>query len=379
MDEGLRRGTSWSSPRWLTRRGGAIVLGVLWVLDGLLQAEPAKLARDWPTKELAQSVMGEPAWLRHSIYAGIAPFEAHWPLWDLAAALLEVAIGLGIAGALGSRAKKPAIVVSLAWSAVVWWIGEGLGLVPTGFGWMLAGAPGAVVVYGMLGLLCWPSGERDVSRAGLRWCWALLWLVAAAAEAPFVYPPGQVLRADLVEGAIGQPGFLVAMAHAVGSALGSHGVAVATGLGVAEAVIGLAGALGSDRWRWPLAAGIALSLVFWVVGQDLGGILTQGGTDPNLGPLVVVLALVAWPRRGRATDPPRSQGSSTLSVRLPIGRHAPVAGDRTRDTLVGRGRYDVHVRHGSARSPSGAGPRRTGGAAGPDRRPGSMDPLAGAA
>jgi len=317
MGRGRRGGPGWTGPRWLSRRGVAVVLGALWVLDGLLQAEPAKFARDWPTKELAQSVMGEPAWLRHSIYAAIRPFSAHWPLVDVGCALLEVAIGLGIAGALGAWVRKPAIVVSLAWSALVWWVGEGLGLVPTGFGWMLAGAPGAVVVYAMLGLLSWPSAERDVSRLGARWCWALVWLVGAVAELPLVYPAGEVLRADLVEGAIGQPSFFVAMAHAVGSALGAHGAAVACCLGLAEAVIGLAGALGPDRWRWPLALGIALSVVFWVVGQDLGGILTQSGTDPNLGPLMVVLALALWPARARVGP---GGGVADRSAHVAVGR-----------------------------------------------------------
>jgi len=349
---GARRegGSAWSSPRRLSRRGVAGVLGALWVLDGLLQAEPAKFARDWPTRELAQSVMGEPAWLRHSIYAAITPFEAHWPLFDLGCALLEVAIGLGIAGVLGAWARKPAIVVSIAWSALVWWVGEGLGLVPTGFGWMLAGAPGAVLLYAALGLLSWPSAERDVSRLGARWCWALVWLVGAVAEAPFVYPAGEVLRADLVEGAIGQPSFFVAMARDVGAVLGPFGVVVAVVLGVAEATVGLAGLLGPDRWRWPLALGIGLSVVFWVVGQDLGGILTQSGTDPNLGPLMVVLALALWPARARVGPGGGvAEEFSTLSVRLPRSRHAPVAGDRSCDACDGRGRHDITVHYWARR------------------------------
>lgn len=45
-----------------------------------------------------------------------------------------------------------------------------------------------------------------------------------------------------------------------------------------------------------LWAGIALSLVFWVLGQNFGGMLAGHATDPNAGPLYVLLALTLCPR-----------------------------------------------------------------------------------
>jgi hypothetical protein len=40
-----------------------------------------------------------------------------------------------------------------------------------------------------------------------------------------------------------------------------------------------------------------VSLVIWVVGEALGMILASGATDPNTGPLLVLLALAYWPAR----------------------------------------------------------------------------------
>jgi hypothetical protein len=40
---------------------------------------------------------------------------------------------------------------------------------------------------------------------------------------------------------------------------------------------------------------IVLGLVFWVATQGFGLILTGAATDPNSGPLIVLLALACWP------------------------------------------------------------------------------------
>jgi hypothetical protein len=39
-----------------------------------------------------------------------------------------------------------------------------------------------------------------------------------------------------------------------------------------------------------LALGVMINLAYWVLGQGFGGILTGSGTDPNAGPLFILLA-----------------------------------------------------------------------------------------
>lgn len=48
--------------------------------------------------------------------------------------------------------------------------------------------------------------------------------------------------------------------------------------------------------RVALGAAIALNLVFWVVGQNLGGMLSGSGTDLGTAPPLMLFALVLWPR-----------------------------------------------------------------------------------
>ena len=57
-----------------------------------------------------------------------------------------------------------------------------------------------------------------------------------------------------------------------------------------------------------LVLAIVVALVIWVVAEAVGGILAGGGTDPNSGPLLALLALSYWPFRAA------SAGAGAVSV-----------------------------------------------------------------
>jgi hypothetical protein len=50
---------------------------------------------------------------------------------------------------------------------------------------------------------------------------------------------------------------------------------------------------------------VLLCTVIWVAAEGLGGLFGGQGTDPNTGPLLVVLALAYWPLAGARVDQPR--------------------------------------------------------------------------
>ncbi len=60
-----------------------------------------------------------------------------------------------------------------------------------------------------------------------------------------------------------------------------------------------------------LVLAIAVFAVIWVAVQNFGGILAGGATDPNSGPLVIVLALMYWPLTTSEAGPvgPGSNGN----------------------------------------------------------------------
>ncbi|HMD46833.1 MAG TPA: hypothetical protein VKG43_11770, partial [Acidimicrobiales bacterium] len=127
--------------------------------------------------------------------------------------------------------------------------------------------------------------------------------------------------------ASGEPGWLARLQLSAAHALGGSGTAVAVILAVVSVAIGL-GPLITRRTTVFLVAGAALSLDYWILGQSLGGIFTGMATDPNTGPLVVLLALTLFP--SRVLDRRRP---STSVVEAPAGPGAAPS----RRQLVGVG------------------------------------------
>ena len=58
-----------------------------------------------------------------------------------------------------------------------------------------------------------------------------------------------------------------------------------------------------------LVLGMVTFAIIWVATQNFGGILAGGATDPNSGPLVIILALIYWPLTSSGT--PRQAGLQT--------------------------------------------------------------------
>jgi hypothetical protein len=96
-----------------------------------------------------------------------------------------------------------------------------------------------------------------------------------------------------------------------------HGLLLVVILVAAETLIGV-GAL-ARRSRTPAAAaGLALTLAIWVMGQDLGALYTGQSTDPNSGPLLALMAislLVGFRQSSpdRSEDPGASKGHLILT------------------------------------------------------------------
>jgi hypothetical protein len=57
-----------------------------------------------------------------------------------------------------------------------------------------------------------------------------------------------------------------------------------------------------------LVLALVLAAFLWLA-QGLGGLFTGGSTDPNSGPLLVLLALAYWPGRAEAGTEPRTEGA----------------------------------------------------------------------
>lgn len=312
-------------------------LGALWMIDAALQAQAPHFSGSWWRDQEAQAAMAEPGWLAHVVIAAASAVASHAAVANAGFVALEALIGVCLFA--GGRATRPALAVSAVFAVTVWVAGEGAGMLLSGFALLEAGAPGPALMYAALALVAWPGKDRDPPGRSAVWVWLTVWLGGAALQFQVAYPRGFVLRANLEEAASGSPGWLRQVAMSAAAVSARHPAEVAIGLAIVEAAVGVA------ILRAPAAAavaGIAVSSVFWVVGQDLGGLLAPGATDVGTAPLVALLAACCWlpwrrpaaPERVAAREGPAAREGAPLRVTAGRGGPAPAAPEAVRTSTA---------------------------------------------
>jgi hypothetical protein len=294
----------------ITRRRLEIALGLLWLLDGALQFQPYMFTDAFFKDVLGMANMGLPGPVATVDYDLAKMLGTHPVAWNAAFASIQVALGVGL---LWRRTANLARGASIIWALGVWVVGEGFGGMFMSGTSLVTGAPGAALLYALAGVVLWPTRRKKgpaVADSGplgpgpTQWVWTALWTCAALLELEAVNHASSVPAAQLANGGEGEPQGLAALNHSAGHLIAGHGALFAAIVGLTAVAVG---------WgvHWPairptaLAAGIAAAVVFWVVGQDLGTVMTGQGTDPGTGPLLVLLALTFWPRRLGSESAPR--------------------------------------------------------------------------
>jgi len=348
-----------AEPSW--RQVLRIGFGILWLFDGILQAQP-KMAVGLPSQVIEPIAASSPHWVQHVVnWAGTA--WSYHPLQAGAAAVwIQLGIGIWLLTAARGPLSRLAGVVSVAWGLVVWVFGEAFGGVfAPGLTWLF-GAPGAVLIYAVAGALialpesAWRS--RLPSRLLLPAVGAFLIGMAALQAWPgrgfwqgtAHHKPGTLAAMTGSMAPTPQPHLLSSWITAFTGFDEAHGFAVNLFVVVALAVIGLAFLSARPRLIRPaLIAFVVLSLADWVLIEDFG-FFGGLGTDPNsmipfmlfatagylalvsgpepvtglatehdVAPAAESASLTSWRRRSQATLTPGSLASARLGSVAAIG------------------------------------------------------------
>ena len=282
------------------RRFLRCAFGALWIVDGMLQAQP-RMPAGFIGEIQAQADTG-PGWLA----ALVDPLARAWLRHPVAAdaATVWVQVGIGLLLLLGGRglAARLAAWAALGWGLVVWVLGEALGgLLQPGATWW-TGAPGAVLVYVLAAvvlLLPWAAWQSGRAQVVVRRAVAG-WLAAAAVLQALPWEGGWTARGAAAPFAAGaalpQPALLSRPLAGLALLAGDHPAAVnATTIALVAAA---AVALWVSGRTAVLASVLVLCAATWWFAQDFG-VLGGLASDPNTAlPLAVLLAsaLPAWPR-----------------------------------------------------------------------------------
>jgi hypothetical protein len=296
-----------------TARTLQTALGLIWVLDGALQFQAYMYGRGF-IQFLTNLTVGQPNWVASSVTWGAHHLASNQDLFNTLFALVQIAIGVGL---LYRPTVKPALAVSFVWALFVWWFGEAFGMLfmaTTGVGGApmasaLTGAPGAVLLYPLIGASVWPNGRPGglLGVRGLRWTWGALWLLLAYL---WVTPPSTAENGitNAVNAAPSGMSWLSTVQNWVANNASGNGEWIAILLALASAAIALAVLLDWHPRQFLIAA-IVLSLAYWVVGEGFGGIFQGGATDPNSGLLWVLLACSLY-----AVVPTKRSGAATPAL-----------------------------------------------------------------
>jgi hypothetical protein len=290
----------------ITRRRVQVALGLLWILDGLLQFQPAMFTRRLATQVIAPTGAGQPVLVAGPVNE-VVRIILHQPAaMDLGFGLIQLALGAGI---LFPRTARWALAASVAWALAVWYLGEGLGGLFGGGASLLTGAPGAALLYAVLALAVSPRRGLDPrAQRPARWA-SVAWVAAWLGGAVLQLLPGVDTNASismvLAMNASGAPAWFAVIDNHLSALVPAYGASIVIDLVVLQAFAGLGVLMGRRARLAAVTVGIGLSVTYWVTGQDMGQFWSGIATDPNAAPLLVLLGVTVL---GSAPWPPGNPG-----------------------------------------------------------------------
>lgn len=272
---------------------------------------------NFATQVITPAAQGQPRIVSGVMHFLVHIFLLHPAVCNSLIAIIQLGLGALI---LWKRTVKLGLILSAGWGVFVWYGGEGLGGLLSTHTLLLMGAPGAALLYVILALGVMPLKDHKEAQQPALWLaivWAVLWIGGAVYQ---LLPPQNSISglSSMVFGnTSGAPGWLatldahvasiingfgtsttsMANVHMTASQMAQMSIQPGSGywfillLALVQLCIGLAIFMPSTVRKLAIALGIFVSVVFWVVGQRLGGYYTGLATDPNAAPLFILLGV----------------------------------------------------------------------------------------
>lgn len=311
------------------RRYLRIAFGCLWIVDGLLQAQPRMPAGFVPA-DIEPELQDSPGWL----VSMVEPLTRAWVRHPVVAdvAVISVEIGLGLLLLAGGRRwfARATLMAALAAGLAIWVFGEAFGgLFSAGASW-LTGAPGAALVYVAAGgvlLLPWTWWTDGRAARTVRWIvggWFLGAAVLESIPAEGFWKASSVAAPFAAGAAMDQPSWLNAPMQPLADFAAANPVTV--NLTVVLVVAATGAWLLVDKHTRAVTAGLVLCAATWWLAQDFG-VLGGTATDPGAGlPLGLLLAAALPTLSVPAAAPVDAASRSVRSPALAVSLRAGVAG-----------------------------------------------------
>jgi cytochrome oxidase Cu insertion factor (SCO1/SenC/PrrC family) len=283
-----------SSPEAAGRRLLRTAFGLIWIFDGLLQAQPS-MPLGMTSQVIQPTAATSPAWVQHLVNAGATIWSNHPTAAPASAVWIQIGLGIWLIVAPRGHWSQLAGLATASWGVIVWIFGESFGgIFAPGLTWAF-GAPGAVVFYSLAGLLiALPERMWSSPRLG-RVVLSAMGLFFVAMAVLQAWPgrgfwqgrldhnsvPGTLVGMVQQMSATPQPAFISSWLTSFASFDAAHGWAVNLFLVICLALIGAGFLSGRTAIvRVAVCGGIVLCIADWVLVEDFG-FFGGLGTDPN--------------------------------------------------------------------------------------------------
>ncbi len=271
------------------RRFIARGLGVLWIVDGVLQLQP-QMAFGFGQFVLHSSESSLPSPLAPAMQHLVYLWSGHEVLLNAASGAFQIFIGMALLTLASRRSVKLVAAVSLFWSMGLWIAGEGMGGILSGGSSFITGFPGSALLYAVGSAILIASmpevAARRTAIAAMSIIFALSAIIQALPSSGFwtsgalgLIPSGLSVNP--------QPGFMVPFMAFFQHVLSIQWVPWNL---IFIALLSAVSALWVFKPGIAVPATLILAAFTWVVGQDFG-VFGFYSTDLNTAPVVALFCI----------------------------------------------------------------------------------------
>ncbi len=291
-----------------------LIIGWLWVLDGLLQLQPKMFTSAFADKVILPMAIGQPMVVSLPIHWVASLFLINPSLFNSLIAIVQLAIGILI---LFRKTSQSGLLAAIVWGLLVWSLGEAYGGMLAGNFSLLMGSPGAGLIYAIISLSIYAKRDDEVPSFWLTLVWLGVWLLGSMSFVLNFHSLGLV-DAMLTGNFSNMPHWLAYINnyfHLLIGSLANHRVAV-TNSGMAmkmakpinssssywfiivfaliELLVGFGVLLNKNIRKTAVVLGCLILVMFWLVGQRAGDYYTGLMTDLNTAPLLIIIGAVLF-------------------------------------------------------------------------------------
>ena len=283
-----------ASPEPVARRLLRIAFGLIWIFDGVLQAQSSMPLGMGP-QVIKPIAAASPTWVQHLDNALATVWSYHPVAASASAVWIQIGIGVWLLVAPRGNWSRLGGLASVGWGLVVWAFGEAFGgIFAPGLTWLF-GAPGAVLFYCLAGaLIALPERSWASPRLGRAILHGMgLFFVGAAVLQAWPgrgFWQGHIHASTNTGTLVGmvqgmahtpQPHLFASWVASFASFDAAHGWSVNLFVVIALAAIGVMFLSNHPRLiQCAVVAGVVLCLADWVLVEDFG-FFGGVGTDPN--------------------------------------------------------------------------------------------------